>query len=216
MAVSEVNSLTSLMTSVLWPRGRTTANSKMMELMMAMRDEGTTLNIFNGILGKNSMMSMLEKQMVNIQYNSGPLLNSSVSGSMNGCSWARPMTIARPLQNPIMTGAGNSVMKRDKLRAETKSIKKPANITEGKRSSTPGPFSPVPASGMKVPMMAAKAPVAPLTMPGRPPKTLQIRPTIQAACSAIGGLTLAMKAKATDSGICAKQMVMPNSTSRMT
>ena len=32
----------------------------------------------------------------------------------------------------------------------------------------------------------------------------------------MGGLILAMNAKATDSGICAKQMVMPSKTSRMT
>lgn len=51
-------------------------------------------------------------------------------------------------------------------------------------------------------------------MPGRPPKALQMKPTIHAAWRAIGGLMFAMKAKATDSGICAKQMVTPNRTSR--
>jgi hypothetical protein len=50
---------------------------------------------------------------------------------------------------------------------------------------------------MKVPTIAAKAPVAPLTIPGRPPKALQMKPTIQAAWRAMGGLMLAMKAKAT-------------------
>merc|ERR1719333_1947764 len=35
-----------------------------------------------------------------------------------------------------------------------------------------------------VEMIAAKAPSAPFTMPERPPKTVQMRPTTQAACSA--------------------------------
>lgn len=126
------------------------------------------------------------------------------------------MTMARPLQKPSITGEGNRVMKRESLVTETSTIKRPANMTEGKSNSTPSPLLPVPAGGMKVPTIAAKAPVAPLTIPGRPPKALQMKPTIQAAWRAMGGLMLAMKAKATDSGICAKQMVMPKRTSRMT
>mmetsp|Transcript_14724 Transcript_14724/g.37749 ORF Transcript_14724/g.37749 Transcript_14724/m.37749 type:complete len:223 (-) Transcript_14724:46-714(-) len=215
-AVSRVNSLTSPMTSVRSPTFRTTTNSRKMATRMEIREDGTTLKILSGSFGRNSITAMLEKQMMSIHMSSRPVFQSCVSGSLKGCSCARPMTIASPLQNPIITGAGRSVMKRDRLRRDTISMSTPANMTEGKSSSTPSPFMPVPALGMNVPMIAANAPVAPFTMAGRPPKREQIKPIIHAACSAIGGLMLAMKAKATDSGICAKQIVRPSRTSRTT
>mmetsp|Transcript_24960 Transcript_24960/g.59307 ORF Transcript_24960/g.59307 Transcript_24960/m.59307 type:complete len:255 (-) Transcript_24960:23-787(-) len=204
------------MVEVREPELRTIANSITIAEMMAKSEEGTTLKIFNGILGKNSMTIMLEKQITSIQIISAPSFQWCVTGSSKGCSWDNPMTIARPLQKPSMTGDGSSVMKRESFVTDTKTMRIPASITEGNNSSTPSPLLPVPAGGIKVPMMAAKAPVAPLTMPGRPPKALQMKPTIHAACRAIGGLMLAMNAKATDSGICAKQIVTPRSTSRMT
>mmetsp|Transcript_109394 Transcript_109394/g.214413 ORF Transcript_109394/g.214413 Transcript_109394/m.214413 type:complete len:223 (-) Transcript_109394:196-864(-) len=213
-AVSKVNSDTSRMTLVRLPVGRTMTNSIKIEAMTATRDDGTTLKILRGSFGKNSMSNMLEKQITSIQVISEPDFHSCVSGSWNGCNCASPITNANPLQNPIITGAGSKVMNRESSVADTTSMSTPANITEGKSNSTPGPFSPVPAFGMKVPMIAAKAPVAPLTMPGRPPKRLHVRPTIHAACNAIGGLICAMNAKATDSGIWAKQMVTPSKISR--
>mmetsp|Transcript_24964 Transcript_24964/g.59330 ORF Transcript_24964/g.59330 Transcript_24964/m.59330 type:complete len:233 (+) Transcript_24964:119-817(+) len=215
-AVSTVNSLTSRMVSVRDPVLRTMANSMTMAVMIASKDEGITLKTFKGIFGRNSMTAMDEKQMTSIQIISAPSFQWCVSGFVNGCSCALPMTMARPLQKPSITGEGSRVMKRDSFVTDTTIIKSPASITEGKSSSTPGPLLPVPAGGMKVPTMAAKAPVAPLTIPGRPPKALQMNPTIHAACSAMGGLMFAMKAKATDSGIWAKQIVTPSNTSRIT
>ena len=180
------------------------------------------------------MIIMAVKQMTNIQIISAPSFQWWVSWSSKGCSWESPMTMAKPLQNPNITGEGSRVMKRESLVTDTRTIKSPANMTwkfeklfffhlekmkakdiiphlnvlicssgkqnlpqlesslfwlsswcstqnplqnpskatDGKSSSTPSPLLPVPAGGMKVPTMAAKAPVAPLTMPGRPPKAL--------------------------------------------
>mmetsp|Transcript_10771 Transcript_10771/g.20510 ORF Transcript_10771/g.20510 Transcript_10771/m.20510 type:complete len:90 (-) Transcript_10771:52-321(-) len=89
--------------------------------------------------------------------------------------------MARPLQKPTITDCGSSRMKRSSRANPANTIRQPARITEGKSVSTPGPFSPTPAFGIKVPIIAAKAPVAPLTIPGRPPKIEQISPTIHAA-----------------------------------
>mmetsp|Transcript_56523 Transcript_56523/g.132554 ORF Transcript_56523/g.132554 Transcript_56523/m.132554 type:complete len:230 (-) Transcript_56523:107-796(-) len=214
-AVSGVNSLKSLMVLVRLPAiTRTTRNSSMTAEMMAISEDGTTLKSFNGTCGKNSITDMLVKQMTNIQMSSAPSFHSCVSESLNGCSCANPITMASPLQNPIITGAGSIVMKRDNFSQDTSIMNTPANITDGNRSSTPSPLFPVPAVSMKVPMIAAKAPVAPLTIPGLPPNADTVKPMTQAACSAMGGLMWAMKAKATDSGICAKQTVTPKSTSR--
>mmetsp|Transcript_57270 Transcript_57270/g.174386 ORF Transcript_57270/g.174386 Transcript_57270/m.174386 type:complete len:206 (+) Transcript_57270:1180-1797(+) len=205
------------MTFVRDPTFRTMPNSMTIAITMATSDEGIiSRNNLSGIFGKNSITSMLVMQIMSIHINSKPDFHSWVASSVKGCNWAMPITMARPLQKPIITGAGNRVMKRARFARDTQSIRSPASMTDGNRSSTPWPLLPVPPGGMKVPMMAAKAPVAPLTMPGRPPKTLQMRPTIHAACNAMGGLMWAMKANATDSGICAKQIVMPRRTSLRT
>ena len=93
----------------------------------------------------------------------------------------------------------------------------PPHITDGKSSSIAALFAPgADGAGRKVAITAAKAPVAPLTMPGRPPKRPQISPTIHAECSATGGRTCAISANAIDSGICAKQMTTPSIVSRTT
>ncbi len=63
-------------------------------------------------------------------------------------------------------------------------------------------------------MTTAMAPVAPLIMPGRPPKTLATNPTTKAAYKPVSGLNPAIKAKATASGIKAMATVNPLSTSR--
>lgn len=57
-AVSKVNSETSRMVAVRAPMLRTTANSRTMAEMMANKEDGMTLKIFKGILGKNSMTAM--------------------------------------------------------------------------------------------------------------------------------------------------------------
>ena len=70
-----------------------------------------------------------KKQMTNIQIISAPSFQWCVCGSENGWIWERPITIARPLQKPNITGEGNSVMKRESLVIETTTIKSPAKIT---------------------------------------------------------------------------------------
>mmetsp|Transcript_1237 Transcript_1237/g.2742 ORF Transcript_1237/g.2742 Transcript_1237/m.2742 type:complete len:208 (-) Transcript_1237:164-787(-) len=137
--------------------------------------------------------------------------------SWKGCNCDSPMTIARPLQKPSMTEAGTSVMNLYVPVSQMRSMKAPHVITDGNSNSMPAPFPPCWAGGgIMVAMMAAKAPSAPFTIPVLPPNRLQIKPTTHAAWIAMCGFMCAMKAKATDSGIWAKQMVMPNRTSFLT
>ena len=62
-------------------------------------------------------------------------------------------------------------------------------------------------------MTTAKAPVAPEIIPGLPPNTAVIKPTIKAAQSPDKGATPATKAKAIASGTNAKATVKPDKTS---
>ena len=61
----------------------------------------------------------------------------------------------------------------------------------------------------KLTMTTANAPVAPLIIPGRPPKIEVINPTIKAAYNPTRGSTPATKAKATASGTKANATVKP-------
>mmetsp|Transcript_29672 Transcript_29672/g.81686 ORF Transcript_29672/g.81686 Transcript_29672/m.81686 type:complete len:210 (-) Transcript_29672:171-800(-) len=206
------------MVSVRQPKGRTRANSRTTAERIARSEEGTTRNKRRGTFGRNSMVAIATSVMRSIHSSSPPdfQLPWCPSGAvvLKGWSCAKPMTTARPLQKPIITGDGKSRMKRERCSTDARIINRPASITEGKSSSTPFPLPPGSScAARKVAMIAAKAPVAPFTMAGRPPKRLQTSPTIQAACSATGGRTCARKAKATDSGIWAKPMVIPKSTS---
>mmetsp|Transcript_21604 Transcript_21604/g.52670 ORF Transcript_21604/g.52670 Transcript_21604/m.52670 type:complete len:241 (-) Transcript_21604:4-726(-) len=190
---------------------RTIANSMTTATMIATREDGITLKIRNGSFGRNSITTMETTVITIIHARTGPSLCSK------GWSCELPIIRPSPLQKPIITGEGNRRMNLDRSKAENISIRNPANITEGNNNSTPTPFPPSSrGSGRNVEMMAAKAPVAPLTMPGLPPNRLQISPTIQAACKATGGFTLAINANATDSGICAQAMVTPKRTSLVT
>jgi hypothetical protein len=65
-------------------------------------------------------------------------------------------------------------------------------------------------------MTTAKAPVAPEIIPGLPPNTEVIRPTIKAAYNPTRGSTPATKAKATASGTRARATVIPDKTSFFT
>ena len=58
-------------------------------------------------------------------------------------------------------------------------------------------------------MTTASAPVAPLIMPGRPPKIEVMKPIIKAAYNPTKGSTPATKANATASGTKAKATVNP-------
>mmetsp|Transcript_48462 Transcript_48462/g.105514 ORF Transcript_48462/g.105514 Transcript_48462/m.105514 type:complete len:241 (-) Transcript_48462:4-726(-) len=199
------------MVSVPSMNRRTIANSMIIATTIATREDGMTLKIRNGSFGRNSITAMETTVMTIIHASTGPSLCSK------GWSWELPIIRPSPLQKPIITGEGNRRMNLDKSRAENTSMRNPANITEGNKSSTPAPFPPSSrGSGRNVEIMAANAPVAPFTMPGLPPNTLQMSPTIQAACKATGGFTLAINANATDSGICAQAMVTPNRTSLVT
>jgi len=74
------------MTSVREPVGLTMTNSTRMAQSTAIKEEGTTFKIFRGSFGKNSMMSMLVMQMVNIQAISPPVFQWCVSASLKGWS----------------------------------------------------------------------------------------------------------------------------------
>lgn len=78
-AVSNVNSETSRMVAVRELTLRTTANSRTMAEMMASKDEGITLKILKGNLGKHSIMIMAVKQMISIHIISDPSFQWCVS-----------------------------------------------------------------------------------------------------------------------------------------
>ena len=87
------------------------------------------------------------------------------------------------------------------------SCRMPAKITVAKMYSGPS-------IAAKDAMTTAMAPVAPLIIPGRPPKTLATRPTTNAAYRPVRGLRPAMSANATASGMRAMATVSPLNTSR--
>ena len=180
---------------------------------IARSDDGSSFAALCGIFGTNSITSIAVSMMMIMNASSTPSFHTPWPIS-NGWSCDIPITTASPQQKPSITDAAISVMYRWPPIAHTTKQIAPAVITDGKSSSTPSPLPPF-SSGRStsVEMIAANAPSAPFTIPDRPPRTVQIRPTTHAACSATGGLMCAMNANATDSGICAKQIVMPSSTS---
>ncbi len=84
----------------------------------------------------------------------------------------------------------------------------PIRTTVAKRYSTP-------CVATRETMTTASAPVAPEIIPGRPPKTDVINPTINAAYSPTSGSTPATKAKATASGTSASATVIPERMSAL-
>mmetsp|Transcript_7372 Transcript_7372/g.18015 ORF Transcript_7372/g.18015 Transcript_7372/m.18015 type:complete len:213 (+) Transcript_7372:2341-2979(+) len=199
---------------------RTMTSSKKTDATTATSDDGTSLPT-TGTLGKYSMSAMARMQRSAIQTASQPVTHSCVCSSWNGCSCAMPITIARPFTKPIITGVGTSWIRLLSRKKAKTNMRTDATMTDTKSFSTPSytySQSPPPVPSLherdtNVPATAAIAPVAPLIMPGLPPKTVAKRPTIHAAWRPTDGSTLAMKAKATDSGICAKHMIRPESIS---
>ena len=83
---------------------------------------------------------------------------------------------------------------------------RPINTTVINKYSTP-------CSATSDTITTASAPVAPLIMPGRPPRTPVIKPTKNAAYSPTKGSTPATNAKATASGTKARATVKPDNRS---
>ena len=127
----------------------------------------------------------------------------------NWLSWARKITMARPLTKPSITGCGTMRMNLPSLNKPALICRIPISTTVANRYSTPW-------SATSVTITTASAPVAPEIMPGRPPMQAVIRPTMKAAYRPTSGSTPATKAKATASGTRARATVRPDSTSFLT
>ena len=124
------------------------------------------------------------------------------SGDLNCWIWLPPMTIASPFTNPKITGCGTRRINLPSLSSPAATCIRPARTTVAKMYS--GPWD-----NASDAMTTATAPVAPLIMPGRPPSTLATSPTMNAAYKPVKGLSPAMSAKATASGIRAMATVKP-------
>ena len=94
--------------------------------------------------------------------------------TLNCSSCARKMTMASPLTKPSITGCGTIRMNLPKRKMPAVTCSMPISTTVANRYSTP-------CSATSDTITTAKAPVAPEIMPGRPPKTAVISPTINAA-----------------------------------
>ena len=97
-----------------------------------------------------------------------------VPGTLNWLICARKITMARPLTKPSITGCGTSRMNLPHCMAPAKIWISPISTTVAKRYSTP-------CCATSATITTASAPVAPEIMPGRPPMSAVINPTMKAA-----------------------------------
>jgi hypothetical protein len=116
------------------------------------------------------------------------------------------MTIANPFTNPNITGWGTMRINFPKRNTPAKICRIPIRTTVANKYWAPW-------STTKETMTTANAPVAPEIIPGLPPITAVINPTIKAAYNPDKGVTPATKANAIASGTRAKATVRPESIS---
>ena len=116
------------------------------------------------------------------------------------------MTIASPFTNPNITGWGTMRMNFPNLKTPAKICKIPIKTTVANKYWAPW-------STTKETITTANAPVAPEIIPGLPPMTAVINPTIKAAYRPDKGVTPATKANAIASGTRANATVRPESIS---
>ena len=157
-------------------------------------------------LGRKAMIAM-ESNVRPPKTRSSSRTSHAPLSSLNWATWLPPMMMAKPLTNPKITGCGTKRMSFPSFISPARSCRTPASTTVAKMYS--GPWEMANAA-----TTTATAPVAPLIMPGRPPNTLATRPTTKAAYSPVSGLSPAISAKATASGMRAMATVKPLRTSR--
>ncbi len=111
--------------------------------------------------------------------------NASCAGSIHDPSavlkksiWLLAMTMASPLTKPSITGCGTSRMNLPQRMMPTKIWIAPIRITVRNRYCTPTPGG---CAATSETMTTASAPVAPEIIPGRPPISAVMSPTMNAA-----------------------------------
>ena len=155
------------------------------------------------------MAAIVNTTNPNITANGIPVIHvcpPAPSETLNCPSCARKITIARPFTKPNITGYGIMRINLPHRNRPTLICIRPINTTVANKYSTPW-------STTNDTITTAKAPVAPEIMPGRPPNTAVISPTIKAEYSPTNGCTCATKAKATASGTRANATVSPDKIS---
>mmetsp|Transcript_13635 Transcript_13635/g.37193 ORF Transcript_13635/g.37193 Transcript_13635/m.37193 type:complete len:236 (-) Transcript_13635:141-848(-) len=185
--------------------------------MMLQRAEGTRSVSF----GRKTLMRNATTVMIAAKAASSPVTHGSPSvnewkasgtpesrrawctpGSLKLVSCAKPMTSARPLQKPIMTGVGINTTS-DPTRSRPRMISMmPMRMTATKTYSGPLPLTVSPSN-------TAMEPVAPQIMAGRPPRIAVTKAMTQAECKPIEGVMPAESANATASGTNASATVTP-------
>ena len=138
-----------------------------------------------------------------------PESHAPVARSRKCVSCARVITIASPFTKPSIAGCGTIVMNLPRPSRPTAHCKTPASTTAAERYDGPsaGPFCRTSSA-----THTAHAPLAPETMPARPPSAAAKRPSTTVDQSPTSGLTPATNANATASGIIARLTVPPAST----
>ena len=141
--------------------------------MIAASEAGTTLVNF----GRKWMIAIVSATRPSMIASGLPAIHSicpSTPAVLNCPSCARKITIASPLTNPSITGCGTMRMNLPSLRTPASTCRTPIRTTAANMYS-------IPCSATSATSTTASAPVAPEIIPGRPPKTAVIRPTMKAA-----------------------------------
>mmetsp|Transcript_10978 Transcript_10978/g.31823 ORF Transcript_10978/g.31823 Transcript_10978/m.31823 type:complete len:352 (+) Transcript_10978:1439-2494(+) len=218
-ALSLVSGATSSTVSVSLPNASLTMrNSKATEEATATSEEGMSFPT-TGTLVKNSMVIMASRHRIAINTAVLPVTHVCPGPIWKGCSCANPITMARPLTNPIMTGVGTSCISDASRSRANRNMRTEATSTDRKRASAPiysqWASCPWPSHffSMYVDTTAATAPVTPLIRPVLLPRAVAKRPTIHVAWRPTEGSRLAMREKAIVSGTCAKHTMRPLSIS---
>ena len=144
-------------------------------LMPAIAAKGAgIIFVSRGVTQINAMVKATRPRVV---YNSAPLthvFSPDAEMDLNCSNWARPITIARPLTNPSITGCGTMRINLPQRKKPAINCKTPIKTTVAKRYSTPCWLT-------SETITTASAPVAPEIIPGRPPIKAVIKPTKNAA-----------------------------------
>ena len=127
-------------------------------------------------------------------------------GNLNCSNCDRKITTAKPFTNPSITGCGTILINFPNFKNPAPSCSKPIKTTLANKYSTPW-------LATSETITTANAPVAPEIIPGLPPKTAVIIPTINAAYNPTNGATPATNAKAIASGTSASETVSPHKIS---
>ena len=158
-----------------------------------------------------------------MEYSGEPCIHSSSPAALVTLNWpscAKKITIAKPFTKPSITGCGTRRINLPNLNTPAIICSIPVSTTVANRYCSPilstGTSMAFPIAlpvDTRATITTAIAPVAPEIIPGRPPNTAVIKPTIKAAYKPTNGPTPATKAKAIASGTNAKATVRPDSTS---